>query len=108
MSIPLDAMGDLPEPQKAQLLKSIEQMQLRDSLRMYNSVVERCFKDCVSQFRGTSLDSTEDTCVRSCANKFTKASSRIGTKFQELTSEMEQQMMQQMQQQQQQQQLQKK
>eukprot|EP01025_Chloroclados_australasicus_P045304 TRINITY_DN4951_c0_g1_i1.p4 TRINITY_DN4951_c0_g1~~TRINITY_DN4951_c0_g1_i1.p4 ORF type:complete len:103 (-),score=11.76 TRINITY_DN4951_c0_g1_i1:453-761(-) len=99
MSLPLDAMGDLPEPQRQELLKSIEQMQLRDSLRMYNVVVERCFKDCVSSFTSNSLNNKEEQCVTSCANKFTKLSSRVGTKFQELTQEMEQQMMQQMQQQ---------
>ena len=30
------------------------------SLRMYNSLVERCFKDCVDSFRRKDLDATEE------------------------------------------------
>jgi hypothetical protein len=30
------------------------------SLRMYNSLVERCFRDCVESFRRKDLDSTEE------------------------------------------------
>ena len=30
------------------------------SLRMYNSLVERCFTDCVDSFRRKDLDSTEE------------------------------------------------
>lgn len=30
------------------------------SLRMYNSLVEKCFKDCVESFRRKDLDSTEE------------------------------------------------
>lgn len=30
------------------------------SLRMYNSLVERCFKDCVESFRRKDLDATEE------------------------------------------------
>ena len=33
---------------------------LCDSLRMYNGLVERCFKDCVESFRRKDLDSTEE------------------------------------------------
>ena len=30
------------------------------SLRMYNTLVERCFRDCVDSFRRKDLDSTEE------------------------------------------------
>lgn len=30
------------------------------SLRMYNSLVERCFRDCVDSFRRKDLDATEE------------------------------------------------
>ena len=30
------------------------------SLRMYNSVVERCFKDCVESFRRKDLEASEE------------------------------------------------
>ncbi len=33
---------------------------LLHSLRMYNSLVEKCFKDCVESFRRKDLESTEE------------------------------------------------
>ncbi|KAL0357354.1 UNVERIFIED_CONTAM: Mitochondrial import inner membrane translocase subunit Tim9 [Sesamum calycinum] len=54
------------------------------SLRMYNSLVERCFTDCVDTFRRKTLDKQEETCVRRCAEKFLKHSMRVGMRFAEL------------------------
>ncbi|KAK9800210.1 hypothetical protein WJX73_009657 [Symbiochloris irregularis] len=69
-------------------------MQVRDSLRMYNNLVERCFKDCVESFRRKELDSTEEKCVQKCTDKFMKSSARTGLRFAELSSQAEQQMQQ--------------
>ncbi|ERN07849.1 hypothetical protein AMTR_s00012p00203130 [Amborella trichopoda] len=71
----LDSMG---EEDKLRMTTMIEQLQIRDSLRMYNSLVERCFNDCIDTFRRKSLDKQEDTCVRRCAEKFLKHSMRVG------------------------------
>ena len=76
MNVPLDATAELPEEHKQALLQSIEKTQLRDrsftpsapssyntsvrSMRMYNSLVERCFSHCVNSFRSKTLDSTEE------------------------------------------------
>ncbi|RLN19763.1 hypothetical protein C2845_PM02G11260 [Panicum miliaceum] len=54
------------------------------SLRMYNSLVERCFTDCVDTFRRKTLDKQEESCVRRCAEKFLKHSMRVGMRFAEL------------------------
>lgn len=54
------------------------------SLRMYNSLVERCFTDCVDTFKHKSLQKQEETCVRRCAEKFLKHSMRVGMRFAEL------------------------
>ncbi|XP_020259434.1 mitochondrial import inner membrane translocase subunit Tim9-like [Asparagus officinalis] len=53
-------------------------------LRMYNTLVERCFTDCVDYFKRKSLDKQEETCVRRCAEKFLKHSMRVGMRFAEL------------------------
>ncbi|KAI3880431.1 hypothetical protein MKW92_044241 [Papaver armeniacum] len=68
-------MGDIdamPEEDKMRMSTMIDQLQVRDSLRMYNSLVERCFVDCVDTFR------------RKCAEKFLKHSMRVGMRFAEL------------------------
>ena len=44
-------LDGFPEEDKAKMMGMIEQMQTRDSLRMYNNLVERCFMTCVQSFR---------------------------------------------------------
>ena len=64
---------------------------------MYNSLVEKCFRECVSGFRSKDLDATEERCVQNCCNKFMKGSARVGQRFGELSAEAESQMQQLMQ-----------
>ncbi|XP_062095631.1 mitochondrial import inner membrane translocase subunit Tim9 [Humulus lupulus] len=77
-------MDSLPEEDKLRMSATIDQLQIRDSLRMYNALVERCFTDCVDTFQRKSLTKQEDTCVRRCAEKFLKHSMRVGMRFAEL------------------------
>ena len=60
-------LDSLPEEDKMRMATMIDQLQIRDSLRMYNSLVERCFNDCVDTFKHKSLQKQEETCVRRCA-----------------------------------------
>jgi hypothetical protein len=54
------------------------------SLKMYNSLVERCFCHCVESFRRKTLDKQEETCVKRCAEKYLKHSMRVSMRFAEL------------------------
>ncbi|DBA93929.1 hypothetical protein WJX82_007649 [Trebouxia sp. C0006] len=96
---PIEGLEGLPDAQKNALMTQIEEMQVRDSLRMYNNVVERCFRDCVETFRRKDLESAEERCVTRCCEKFMKHSARVGMRFGELSTQAEQQMQQVMQQQ---------
>nr|GEU88645.1 mitochondrial import inner membrane translocase subunit TIM9 [Tanacetum cinerariifolium] len=73
----------LPAEDQARMATMIDQLQVRDSLRMYNNLVERCFTDCVDSFRRKTLDKQEETCVKRCAEKFLKHSMRVGLSFKE-------------------------
>ncbi|XXG66270.1 hypothetical protein AAC387_Pa05g3786 [Persea americana] len=77
-------LDSLPEEDKLRMSSMIDHLQIRDSLRMYNLLVERCFSDCVDSFRRKSLDKQEETCVQRCAEKFLKHSMRVGMRFAEL------------------------
>ncbi|KAL0042483.1 hypothetical protein WJX79_001296 [Trebouxia sp. C0005] len=79
MNSPIDGLEGLPDAQKNALMTQIEEMQVRDSLRMYNNVVERCFRDCVESFRRKDLESSEERCVTRCCEKFMKHSARVGS-----------------------------
>lgn len=54
------------------------------SLKMYNSLVERCFSHCIENFRRKTLDKQEETCVKRCAEKYLKHSMRVSMRFAEL------------------------
>ncbi|KAL6768637.1 Mitochondrial import inner membrane translocase subunit Tim9 [Auxenochlorella protothecoides] len=86
-----DASG-FSEGQQQELLQAIETMQTRDSMRMYNNLVEKCFTDCVDSFRRKDLDATEEKCVQKCCEKFMKHSARVGMRFGEFTAAAEKQM----------------
>ncbi|XP_024028083.1 mitochondrial import inner membrane translocase subunit Tim9 [Morus notabilis] len=80
----LGDLQSLSEEDNIKMSAMIEQLQIRDSLRMYNSLVERCFNDCVDTFKHKSLQKQEESCVRRCAEKFLKHSMRVGMRFAEL------------------------
>eukprot|EP00873_Tetraselmis_striata_P041682 jgi/Tetstr1/461946/TSEL_007024.t1 len=82
----------MPEDQKGLMLAMLEQAQIRDSLNLYNRLVERCFTDCVDTFRRKDLDTTEEKCVLRCTEKFLKCTARTGMRFSELTQAFEDQM----------------
>ena len=44
----------------------LEEMQLKDTLRMFNGLVERCFNECVVSFRSKVLTAPEEKCVCTC------------------------------------------
>lgn len=73
---------------QAQLMAMMQEMQMADSLRMYNELVERCFGECVDSFRGRTLDGKEEACVRKCSAKFIAFAARAGMRFQEAQEEM--------------------
>ncbi|PON64203.1 Tim10/DDP family zinc finger [Trema orientale] len=80
----LGDLQSLSEEDNVRMAAMIDQLQVRDSLRMYNSLVERCFNDCVDTFKHKSLQKQEESCVRRCAEKFLKHSMRVGMRFAEL------------------------
>ncbi|PON33516.1 Tim10/DDP family zinc finger [Parasponia andersonii] len=80
----LGDLQSLSEEDNVRMAAMIDQLQVRDSLRMYNSLVERCFNDCVDTFKHKSLQKQEESCVWRCAEKFLKHSMRVGMRFAEL------------------------
>eukprot|EP00741_Cyanophora_paradoxa_P013834 tig00020710_g13354.t1 len=62
----------------------LEQMQISDSLKMYNRLVERCFNDCVNDFSSNGLSRKENPCITRCVEKYLKSTQRTGAKFSEV------------------------
>ncbi|GBG88268.1 hypothetical protein CBR_g46834 [Chara braunii] len=77
-------LASLSDEDKAAMDKMLETVQMRDSLRLYNTLVERCFNNCVDSFRRKTLDKTEETCVKRCVEKFLKHTGRVSLRFQEI------------------------
>lgn len=51
--------NSMQNQEQAQLMQIMTEMQMVDSLRMYNELVERCFGECVQGFRSRKLDGKE-------------------------------------------------
>ncbi|XP_054781755.1 mitochondrial import inner membrane translocase subunit Tim9-like [Prosopis cineraria] len=77
-------LDSLSGEDKEKMSARIDQFQARESLRTYNSLVERCFVDCVDTFYRRSLTKKEETCVRRCAEKFLRHSVLLRLSFAEL------------------------
>mmetsp|Transcript_10958 Transcript_10958/g.15891 ORF Transcript_10958/g.15891 Transcript_10958/m.15891 type:complete len:97 (-) Transcript_10958:329-619(-) len=79
----MEAVGRLPPPEQQKFMKTLEEMQMKDSLTMYNNLVDRCFTSCVSSFRSKTLDKYETSCVEHCASRYVKMTQRVGLRFAE-------------------------
>lgn len=61
----------------------VNQRQLRDFGRLFNSLTTRCFESCVDDFTSRALTTRESECTEKCITKFMKHSERVGARFQE-------------------------
>jgi len=87
----MNSAGNLPAHEQQQLMSHFEELQLANSLALYNQVVETCFTECVHGFRSKKLDDKEEGCISKCAEKFLKHSQRVGVRFAEAQAAMAQQ-----------------
>lgn len=54
--------GGMQQQDQMRMMQMMQEMQMVDSLRMYNELVERCFGHCVESFRTRKLDGKEVSC----------------------------------------------
>ena len=78
------------QPVRAATLAKLEELQVKDTLRMFNGLVERCFGECVHAFRSKMLTEPEEKCVTTCSEKYLKHTNRVGQRFGELSMQEQQ------------------
>ncbi|KNE70816.1 hypothetical protein AMAG_14931 [Allomyces macrogynus ATCC 38327] len=83
----------LSQQEQAHLQMVVEQNQIKESMRIYNTIVDRCFTDCIKDMTSSALSPKENTCVKNCVNKFLKHSERVGQRFTESQVLMQQKQM---------------
>jgi len=66
-----------------ELEKYINEMQMRDTVRSFNGLVERCFHNCIKDFGTRSITDKEELCLVRCTDKFMKHSMRVARVFSE-------------------------
>ena len=93
----MQSIDQVPEHLRGALLQQVEIMQVQDSVRLYNELVEVCFNKCVNTFHSKSLEDSENKCVETCAQKFMNMSKRVGARWQEAQAEQNEAMTQQVQ-----------
>ena len=79
----MQSLDAVPEHLRPELMAKIEHLQLAESTRMYNDLVEMCFARCVNSFPAKALEPAEDKCLNDCVTKFMNVSKRIGARWQE-------------------------
>ncbi|CAB9521235.1 membrane translocase subunit TIM9 [Seminavis robusta] len=79
----MENVQSLPAHQQQQFMQHLEQMQMKDSLAMYNNLVARCFDACSYSFRSKTLDKSEVNCMENCSSRYIKMAQRVGLRFQE-------------------------
>lgn len=47
------------QQEQMRMMELLQELQVADSLRMYNELVQRCFGECVDSFRSRKLDGKE-------------------------------------------------
>ncbi|CDR46612.1 CYFA0S24e01112g1_1 [Cyberlindnera fabianii] len=85
-------MDQLNQREQQQFQALVEQKQMKDFMRLYSNLVERCFTDCVNDFTSQKLTSKEEGCILKCSEKFLKHSERVGQRFQEQNAALTQSM----------------
>ena len=76
-------MDALNSKEQQEFQKVVEQKQMKDFMRLYSNLVERCFTDCVNDFTTSKLTNKEQTCIMKFSEKFLKHRERVGQRFQE-------------------------
>jgi len=75
------------EQQQKQLNNQIDTMmgeiQMKDMVRMYNSLVERCFHGCAKDFTVRAITDQEELCMIRCTDKYLRHSARVARVFAE-------------------------
>ena len=75
--------SNLPESQRDDMMKLIEQKQAQQFLKLYNFIVNRCFEDCINDFSSKTLSGKEEGCINKCSEKMLKHTNRIGQRMAE-------------------------
>ncbi|ODQ63819.1 mitochondrial import inner membrane translocase subunit TIM9 [Nadsonia fulvescens var. elongata DSM 6958] len=76
-------MDQLNGREQQEFQQLVEKKQMKDFMRLYSSLVQRCFSDCVNDFTSDTLTNKEEGCLQKCSEKFLKHSERVGQRFQE-------------------------
>ena len=59
----LTPVSALSSSEQLQMQRVIEQKQLKDFMRLYSGLVERCFGSCIHDFTSRAITSKESECV---------------------------------------------
>mmetsp|Transcript_19930 Transcript_19930/g.45979 ORF Transcript_19930/g.45979 Transcript_19930/m.45979 type:complete len:96 (+) Transcript_19930:63-350(+) len=86
----LGAMEQLSERDKHHVLAQLNELQMNEFMTTYNNMVERCFNECVTNFRSKALETGEEQCIKNCVQKFMNFQQRVTIRFQEKQVQMAQ------------------
>jgi import inner membrane translocase subunit TIM9 len=80
----MDPARNLTNAEKAEHNAYAQEKYRRDSLLMYNELLQSCFLKCVDRFQSKNLTDNEKECVTHCTNRTMKTTQRVGFRYTEL------------------------
>jgi import inner membrane translocase subunit TIM9 len=79
-----DPSKTVPPHAKVEYDAYVASQHRRDSLLMFNRLLESCFDSCVEKFHSKNLAEKEKDCIRNCADRNMKTTQRVGFRYSEL------------------------
>ena len=79
----MQAPGGLGGVNNQALLKEIEKIEVRDMMRLYNSIAGMCFNRCTKSFLSKDLTAGDEKCLDACVEKYMNSMKRCGMRFAE-------------------------
>ncbi|KAI9218799.1 mitochondrial import inner membrane translocase subunit TIM9 [Blastocladiella britannica] len=71
----------------------MEQKQMKESIRTYSAIIDRCFNSCIEEFHTSAMTTSEEKCVDKCVQKFLLHSERVSQRFAESNTMLQQRQM---------------
>ncbi|ORZ34395.1 mitochondrial import inner membrane translocase subunit TIM9 [Catenaria anguillulae PL171] len=71
----------------------MEQKQIKESIRLYSTIVDKCFSSCIDDFYSSAMSTKEDKCVEKCVAKFLAHQERVSQRFAESNTQLQQRQM---------------
>lgn len=89
----MNALQNASPQEKAYVENMLMDLQMTESMSVFNTMSKTCFTQCCTAFRARTLDASEKQCIKTCAEKYSAYLQRSTQRFGEVNAAQQQQQM---------------